>query len=71
MMKWMLQEFVLPFVNAIGFIIVTFDLWMGKGAFHTFALVINLLILDWEPKHVIIGLFEAKRTFGVSLVSQL
>jgi hypothetical protein len=44
---------------------------MNKGALDTFALVINFLTLDWEPKHVIIGLFEAKRTSGVSLVDQL
>ncbi len=71
MMKWMLQEFVSPFVNAIASIIATFDLWMSKGALDTFALVINFLTLDWEPKHVTIGLFEAKRTFGVNLVGQL
>jgi hypothetical protein len=69
MMKWTLQEFVFPFVNVICSIIATFDLWMGKGAFHTFSLVINFLTLDWEPKHVAIGLFEAKGTFGVSLLS--
>ncbi len=69
MMKWKLQEFVFPFVNVIGSIIATFDLWMGKGAFDTFALVINFLTLDWEPKHVAIGLFEAKGTFRVSLLS--
>jgi hypothetical protein len=27
--------------------------------------------LDWEPKHVTIGLFEPKGTYGVSLVGQL
>jgi hypothetical protein len=44
---------------------------MSKGALDTFALVINFLTLDWEPKHVIIGLFEAKWTSEVSLVDQL
>jgi hypothetical protein len=44
---------------------------MSKGALDTFSLVINFLTLDWEPKHVIIGLFEAKWTFGVSFVDQL
>jgi len=32
---------------------------MSKGALVTFALVINLLTLDWELKHVITGLFKA------------
>jgi hypothetical protein len=29
------------------------------------------LTLDWEPKHITIGLFEAKGTSWVSLVGQL
>jgi hypothetical protein len=33
-------EFVLPYVNAIISIIRTFDLWMSKGAFDTFAFMI-------------------------------
>jgi hypothetical protein len=33
---------------------------MSKVAFDAFALVINFLTLDWESKHVIISLFEAK-----------
>ncbi len=66
-MKWMLQEFVFPFVYAIDFIIATFDLWMGKGALDTFALVIFFLTLDWEPKHVTIRLFEAKGILGLVL----
>ncbi len=41
-------------------ITITFDLWMSKVAFDAFALVINFLTLDWESKHVIISLFEAK-----------
>ncbi len=36
-----------------------FDLWMSKGAHNIFALVINFLGFDWQPKHVTIGLFEA------------
>ncbi len=71
MMKYTLQKFVFPFINIAIFIIATFDLWMSKGALDTFALVINFLTLDWEPKHVIIGLFEAKWTSEVSLVDQL
>jgi hypothetical protein len=49
----------------------TFDLWMSKGALDTFALVINFVTLDLEPKHVTIGLFEAKGTTGINLGSQL
>jgi len=44
---------------------------MSKGALDTFDLVINFLTLDWEPKHITIGLFEAKGTSRVNLVGQL
>jgi hypothetical protein len=40
MMKRTLQKFVFPFNNVLVFIIGTFYLWMSKGAFDTFALVI-------------------------------
>jgi hypothetical protein len=42
---------------------------MNKGVFDTFALVINFLTLDWEPKHVTLGLFEAKGTTRVNLAN--
>jgi hypothetical protein len=71
MMKCTLQEFVFPFVNVTTSIITTFHLWINKDAFNTFALVINFLTLDWEPKLVTTGLFEAKRTFKVNLAGQL
>jgi hypothetical protein len=44
---------------------------MSKGALDIFALVINFLTLDWEPKHVTIGLFEAKDITRINLVNQL
>jgi hypothetical protein len=37
--------------------IACFDLWMSKGAYDTFALVINFLDENWQPKKVTIGLF--------------
>jgi len=67
MMKCTLQEFVFPSINVAISIIATFDLWMSKGALDTFALVINFLTLDWEPKHVTTGLFEAKGLLGLVL----
>ncbi len=36
-----------------------------------FALVINFLSSDWQPKHVIIGLFEATKIIGQSLAKSL
>jgi len=35
---------------------------MSKGAYNVFVLIINFLGNDWQPKHVIIGLFEASET---------
>jgi hypothetical protein len=33
---------------------------MSKGGLILFIVVINFLTLDWEPKHITIGLFEVK-----------
>jgi hypothetical protein len=42
---------------------------MNKSALDTFSLVMNFLTLDWESKHVAIGLFEAKNTIEINLVN--
>ncbi len=44
--------------------IVSFDLWMSKGAYDVFALVINFLDENWQPKKVKIGFFEAIEKIG-------
>jgi len=59
------------YVNVVNFVIVIFDSWMNKSALDTFSLVINFLTLDWESKHVIIGLFEAKNNIEINLVNWL
>jgi hypothetical protein len=69
LVKCTLEKFVLPYINVAIFITTTFDLWMSKGALNTFSLVIHFLTLDWEPKHVIIGLFEARGTTGIILAN--
>ncbi len=71
MVKYTLEKFVLPYINVVASVTTTFNLWMSKSAFDIFALVINFLTLDQEPKHVTIGLFEAKGTTKINLVSQL
>jgi hypothetical protein len=48
-----------------------FDLWMSKGVYDVFALVINFLGNDWQPKHITIGLFETTKTNGQTLVRSL
>jgi hypothetical protein len=35
---------------------------MSKREFDIFALVINFLGVDWQPKDIIIGLFKANET---------
>jgi hypothetical protein len=39
-----------------------FDLWMSKGTYDIFALVINFLDENWQPKKLTIGFFEATKT---------
>jgi hypothetical protein len=51
--------------------IASFDLWMSKGAYDIFALVINFLDENWQLKKVTIGLFEAIKTIGQALARNL
>jgi hypothetical protein len=51
--------------------IACFDLWMSKGAYDIFALVINFFDENWQPKNVTIGLFEATETIGQALAKNL
>jgi hypothetical protein len=44
---------------------------MSKGTCDVFALVINFLGSDWQPKHVTIGLFEATNNIGQALAKNL
>jgi hypothetical protein len=41
--------------------IASFDLWMSKGKYDIFALVINFLVENWQPKKVTINLFETTK----------
>jgi hypothetical protein len=45
---------------------------MSKGAYDVFALVINFLCSNWQPKHVTtIGLFEVTETISQALARSL
>ncbi len=48
------QSYVLLVLEKINFA-TSFDLWMSKGVHDIFAIVINFLRVDWQPKHVIVG----------------
>jgi hypothetical protein len=50
---------------------MNFGLWMSKGAYEVFAIVINFLSNDWQPKHVSIGLFEATKATNQTLAKNL
>ncbi len=65
------QLYVVPILVERSFVTTSFDLWMSKGAYNVFALVTNFLSNDWQPKHVIIGLFELIETIGQALAKSL
>jgi hypothetical protein len=44
---------------------------MSKGPYDIFALVINFLGKDWQPKHITIKLFEAMDNYNQALAKDL
>jgi hypothetical protein len=54
-----------------NFATTSFDFWISKGAVDIFALVINFLGIDWQPKHVTLGLFEFTNIDGKTLIKNL
>ncbi len=44
---------------------------MSKGAYDVSTLVMIFLSSDWQPKHVIIGLFEAIEIINQALTKSL
>jgi hypothetical protein len=56
------QAYVLPKLTNYISAATNFDMWMSKGVHDIFALVINLLGSNWQPKQVIINLFETTKT---------
>ncbi len=53
---------LLALVDYCYYVTTSFDLWMSKWAYDIYALVINFLGFDWQPKHIAIGLFQASYT---------
>ncbi len=49
----------MPKLKECYFTIASFDLWISKGTHDVFDLVISFIGMDWHPKHITIGLFEA------------
>jgi hypothetical protein len=48
-----------------------FDLCLSKGVYDIFALVINFLDENWQPKKVTISLFETTKIGGQALARNL
>jgi hypothetical protein len=65
------QLYVLPTLVECHSVTTSFDLWMSKVGHDIFALVINFLGNDWQPKHITFGLFEPIDTNGQTLVKKL
>ncbi len=65
------QLYILPVLAYYYSITTTFDLWMSKNASNIFALVINYLGANWQPKRIAIKFFEASNTFGHALAKDL
>jgi hypothetical protein len=65
----MKQIYVLRKLIDCIFVTTSFDLWMSTGMHDIFALVINFLRFDQQPKQINIGLFEAIETIGQALAN--
>jgi len=55
--KTMLTYVHPTFANCIS-ATCTFDLWMSKGAYDVFVIVVYFLSNKWEAKHITIRLFK-------------
>ncbi len=53
------------------FAFTSFDLWRSKGAHDIFVLTINFLGVNWQPKHIVIELFETMHISKQSLANNL
>jgi hypothetical protein len=65
------QQYVLPALANYFSTRPNFNIWMSIGADDVFALVINFLNNDWQPKHVTIGLLEMTKIIGQTLTRSL
>ena len=62
-----MERFVIPLITSCQTASITFDLWMSRTGWDTFALVVNFIDEGWVPRHVTVGLFEAQDTSGAAL----
>jgi hypothetical protein len=62
-----MERYVYPLINNCEIVTVTFDLWLSRAGYDTFAAVVNFVDKPWIPQHVTMGLFDAPKTSGVAL----
>lgn len=62
-----MERYVYPVINNCDTVTVTFDLWMSRAGYDTFAAVVNFVDKSWVPQHVTMGLFDAPTTSGIAL----
>jgi hypothetical protein len=63
--------YVLPPLFECLFATITFSLQISMGAHDVFALVVNFINIDWQPKHVTIMLFKATKITDQTKVLKL
>ncbi len=49
---------------------VSFDPWMSKFIVDTFVTIMHFLNAQWEPCHIIVGIFETAHSTGSAMVLQ-
>jgi hypothetical protein len=62
-----MERYIYPLINNCEIMTVTFDLWMSRAGYDTFAVVVNFVDKSWVPQHVTMGLFGAPKTSGFAL----
>ncbi len=60
-----MEDHVFPTIVNATTITSTFDMWMSRKGFDTFALFVNYINKKWEPCHVIVENFEVHETSGL------
>jgi hypothetical protein len=63
--------YVLPSLTKCHSTTSSYDLWMSKAGHDVFALVINFLGVDWQPKHITLGLSKPIDNSGQTLAKNL
>jgi len=70
LLQKIMEIYVIPDIDKCE-TMTTFDLWMSRLGYDTFALVINFINQSWVPYHIIVELFETLDTSGAILIEQM